>query len=104
MYLCRSVEKDVDGERPKSLASDGIYYLLGDSAALPAESRDGVLPCTVAAVLELIDSYQYSNTLEGIECSVVVPCVLTCAYVYICACLRMRMRVCMFASVCVYSM
>ena len=66
-YLAELIaaEKDVDGERPKPLAGDGLYSLMSESAALSSESRDGVLPCTVAGVLELMDHYQYSNSIQG---------------------------------------
>lgn len=60
-----AAEKDVDGERPKSLKRHGLHSLLRDSNTLPSESIEGVLPCAVAGVLELMDHYQYSDKLQG---------------------------------------
>lgn len=72
-YLCELIvaEKDVDGERPKPLAGDGFHSLMGESSTLPSECQDGVLPCTVAGVLELMDYYQYSDTIQGANVVVV---------------------------------
>ena len=72
-YLSQLIaaEKDVDGERPKSLTGDEFHSLKGESSILPSESKDGVLPCTVAGVLELMDYYQYSGTIQGANVVVV---------------------------------
>jgi 5,10-methylene-tetrahydrofolate dehydrogenase/methenyl tetrahydrofolate cyclohydrolase len=66
-YLAELIvrEKDVDGERPKALSSHGLHSLLRESSALPSESLEGVLPCTVAGVLELMDHYHYSDNIQG---------------------------------------
>ena len=66
-YLAELItsEKDVDGERPKVLSSHGQHSLLRESSALPSESLEGVLPCTVAGVLELMDHYHYSDNIQG---------------------------------------
>jgi 5,10-methylene-tetrahydrofolate dehydrogenase/methenyl tetrahydrofolate cyclohydrolase len=60
-----SVEKDVDGEHPITHSGDCFHSLLPESSVLPLPSSDGVQPCTVAGVLELIDHYQYSNNIQG---------------------------------------
>lgn len=66
-----SIEKDVDGEHPITPSGDCFHSLLQESSALPLPTAEGVQPCTVAGVLELIDHYQYSNSIQGANVVVV---------------------------------
>jgi 5,10-methylene-tetrahydrofolate dehydrogenase/methenyl tetrahydrofolate cyclohydrolase len=66
-----SVEKDVDGEHPITHSGDCFHSLLPESSVLPLPGSEGVQPCTVAGVLELIDHYQYSNSIQGANVVVV---------------------------------
>jgi 5,10-methylene-tetrahydrofolate dehydrogenase/methenyl tetrahydrofolate cyclohydrolase len=66
-----SPEKDVDGEHPITQSGDCFHSLLPGSSVLPLPSSEGVQPCTVAGVLELIDHYQYSNSIQGANVVVV---------------------------------